>query len=340
MKLSRFNFTVISISIIGFLYVFPTTSFSSHNQNHERTCAKTARFLKFACEFDVRDNYLEYVAACLNESDDEEKSNCLRESKIEQRQSSKECQEIFRARKSLCRDIGQEPYDPPFGEDFADNFVNPLEIGKSITPNPYFPLVTGNQWVYEGTTIDDEGEEETETITVIVTNETKLIDGVTCVTIRDIAEVDEELVESTDDWYAQDIYGNVWYCGEISQNFESFEGDDPENPELVDIDGSWKAGRDGAKAGILLPSVPQIGEIIRQEVAWGDAEDIIEILATDGSETSPAASCNGDCLITRDFTPLDSEANENKYYAPGVGLIVEIDLNTGDRVELIEFTTN
>ena len=149
---------------------------------------------------------------------------------------------------------------------------------------------------------------------------------------------DDVVVEITRDWYAQDTAGNVWYCGEIARNFEVFEGDNPEEPELVDIEGSWKAARDGAEAGILLPFDPQVGAVVRQEVSYGEAEDAIEILAIDASESAPGGGCTDACLQTRDFTPLEAEANENKYFAVGVGLIVEVDMNTGDRVELIEFT--
>lgn len=322
------------------LFTFPITSFAGGYHQNDRTCTKTAKFLKYSCGFDSRDDYLAEIAVCLNESDYGEQRDCLREARTEQREGYQECRDVFRARKDLCGSLGEAAYDPPFGEDFAEYFVDPTEIGNSITPNPYFALVEGNKWVYEGTSVDDDGEEETETVTVTVTDQTKLIDGITCVTVIDVAEVDEEVVEITDDWYAQDIYGNVWYCGEISQNFELFDGDNPETPELVDTEGSWKAGRDGAKAGILLPFVPEVGDVIRQEVHWDEAEDVIEILATDATETSPAASCSGNCLRTYDFTPLDAEANENKYYLPGTGLIVEIDLETGERVELIEFTLN
>ena len=319
------------------LLVIPITSTASHN--HDRACTKSAKFLKYACGFEARDDYLSTIAICLNESDTDNKKECLREARVTQRETNMECREVFRARKSLCANIGEEPYDPPFGEEFSQEFVDPREIGKSVSPNPYLPLVAGNQWVYQSTTVNDEGEEEIENNVVTVTDKTKLIDGITCLTVTDVEVDGEEIVESTEDWYAQDIYGNVWYCGEISENFEIFEGDDPEIPELVDIDGSWKSGREGAKAGILLPSVPQIGETIRQEVAWGDAEDIIEILATDASESAPGGSCTNSCLQTFDYTPLDSEALEHKFYVPGLGLIVEIDLNNGDRNELIEFRT-
>ena len=118
---------------------------------------------------------------------------------------------------------------------------------------------------------------------------------------------------------------------------ESFEGDDPEEIELVDIDGSWKSGRDGSEAGILLPFTPVEGDVIRQEVSFGEAEDVIEILSITASESSAGGSCNGDCLQTADTTPLEPDAEENKYYAPGIGLIVEVDIETGDRVDMIEF---
>ena len=94
-------------------------------------------------------------------------------------------------------------------------------------------------------------------------------------------------VEDTDDWYAQDLDGNVWYCGEIAQNFEVFEGDDPEEAELVDIEGSWKAGRDGALPGIVMLASPQAGDVYRQEVALGEAEDAARVISTTGSPSSP-----------------------------------------------------
>ena len=175
-------------------------------------------------------------------------------------------------------------------------------------------------------------------IEVVVTSETKLIDGVTCVVVIDTASEEDVVVEITRDWYAQDLAGNVWYCGEIARNFEVFEGDDPETPELVDIDGSWKAGRDDSEPGILLPFSPQVGDVIRQEVSYGEAEDVIRIESLTETESSEAASCDGNCLMTADFTPLEPGVLENKFYAPGIGLIVEVNPEEGERVELVEFS--
>jgi hypothetical protein len=52
---------------------------------------------------------------------------------------------------------------------------------------------------------------------------------------------------------------------------------------------------------------------------------------------TPGGVCDGTCLLTRDFTPLEPDTEENKYYVPGLGLILEVDLESGERVELVEF---
>jgi hypothetical protein len=58
-----------------------------------------------------------------------------------------------------------------------------------------------------------------------------------------------------------------------------------------------------------------------------------EILSLDAAATVPYGTFAG-CLRTRDFTPLEPDVNENKYYAPGVGLVLAVDVNTGEREEL------
>ena len=292
-------------------------------------CSSAAVSMMQACGVDVMDDIFESTAICTDIADDIDRADCLADAELDKAENEEECEAVFDARLALCADVNDAAHEPMFGEGFAANFVNPLDIGGVVPVNPWFPLVTGNRWVYEG---------DGETIEVEVTDQTKLIDGITCVVATDTASEDGVVVEITGDWYAQDVTGNVWYCGEISRNFEVFAGDVPEEPELVDIDGSWKAGRDGSEAGILLPFTPVVGETIRQEVAYGEAEDAITIESLSETETSPGGACVGNCLMTTDFTPLEPDVAENKFYAPGLGLIVEVDLETGDRVELVEFT--
>ena len=153
----------------------------------------------------------------------------------------------------------------------------------------------------------------------------------TCVVVNDIVEEYGVPVEDTDDWYAQDKEGNVWYFGEIAKNFE--------NGELVDLEGSWKGGVNSAKPGIIMFANPQVGTVYRQEFFLGVAEDMGEVIDLTGSAVTPGAECNGDCLVTADFTPIDPTALEHKFYKKGVGFILEIKPETGERVELIEVIT-
>jgi hypothetical protein len=297
-------------------------------------CSKTARAGKNACKHEVTDDWWEAVGICTNESDFADLWECFSDAWADRRESREECGEVFEARLELCEDLGEDPYDPDFDPaDFDSDFTN------LTNPNPYRPLAIGNQWIYEG------GDE---VITVDVTSATKLIEGVTCIVVNDIVEEDGEVIEDTNDWEAQAKDGSVHYCGEIALNFETFDGDDPEVPELVDIEGSWKAGRDGAKSGILMQAEPEVGQVYRLEWAFGDAEDAAEVLSTDYSfgddaeldefvpEDLAALLCDDDCLVTRDFTPLDPGARERKYYAPGIGVFLEVDPDSGDIAQLVD----
>jgi hypothetical protein len=283
----------------------------------KKICSKTTRLAYSACHKDVRDNYWIETGICLNLSDPEERADCNADAKETLREENTLCKEQRAARGEVCMALGEGPYDPQI--DPLD-FVNPADIGDTIAPNTYFPLVRGVTRIYEA------GDE---IITVTVTDETVGILGVTCAVVHDVAEVDGEVIEDTIDWYAQDIYGNVWYFGEIAKNFE--------DGKLHDLDGSWEAGLDGSKAGILMPAIPAVGDVYRQEWALAEAEDIAEVLSTTASETAPAASCSGDCVLTHDFTPIEPDASESKFYAPGVGVIVELDdHDPTTRVELVD----
>jgi hypothetical protein len=86
--------------------------------------------------------------------------------------------------------------------------------------------------------------------------------------------------EATDDWYASAKDGSVWYFGEEVKDFETFRGDNPVRAELVSIDGSFKAGRDGDKPGIIALASPKPGDAYLEEFSVGNAEDVTEILST------------------------------------------------------------
>jgi len=171
--------------------------------------------------------------------------------------------------------------------------------------NPYFPLQPGTKLHYEGTA---DGERATDTVTV--TRQTKMILGIKAVVVLDVATAGGKPSEKTNDWYAQDKRGNVWYLGE-----DSF---DRKNGKWVRNDGSWQAGVNGAKAGIIMKGRPRAGDTYRQEFYKGHAEDLGRVLRAGVSVSTPYRSFRG-TLETRDWSPLEPGVVEHKYYARGIG---------------------
>lgn len=277
-------------------------------------CTLTARAALRACENEVRDDAWIAVGICQNLADRSARKACKVAAK-QARRDDADCADQFDAREALCDVLGQDPYDPVVD---PARYLSPAAIAAN--PNPYFPLRPGTSWTYEG---------GGETDVVTVTADTRVILGVTCIVVRDVVSVQGVPIEDTEDYFAQDDAGNVWYFGELAKNFE--------DGRLVDVDGSWIAGREGAKPGIIMPAAPQAGTTHRQEFALGDAEDAGRVESVTASATVPGASCNGDCVQTLDFTPLEPDAREHKFYARGIGLMLEVDLETGDRLELVRF---
>ena len=301
-----------SYLIRTFLFIaFLSTSFGTFADNE---CTRTSQAALRACNSEVKDDFWIAKGNCINLPSRSEERACKQEAFQVLIESKEECLAQFDAREEVCEDLGQDPYHPEID---LDNF--PYTDGIIPNPNPFFPLVPGTTFIYEG------GDE---IITVEVTHEIKEILGVSCIVVRDVVEENGEVIEDTFDWYAQDIDGNVWYFGEISQEFE--------DGELVGVEGSWKAGVEGAKQGIIMKADPQVGDVYRQEFALGNAEDMGRVTDVNGDESSPAASCDGECLVIDDFTPIEPDALENKYYAPGIGFILEVKPETGERVELTE----
>jgi uncharacterized protein YuzE len=194
---------------------------------------------------------------------------------------------------------------------------------EEIIDNPYLTFTPGTTFTYESET-----EEGTEEDIVVVTDETKEILGVTARVVRDTVSLDGELIEDTFDWFAQDKEGNVWYLGEDTKEYE--------NGEVVSTEGSWEAGVDGAEAGIIMLADPQVGDTYRQEWYPGVAEDAAEVISLNEEVTVPYGTFTN-CLQTREFSTLDPELNEYKFYCPDVGgVTLEEVIDSDERVELID----
>jgi hypothetical protein len=192
--------------------------------------------------------------------------------------------------------------------------------------NPWLPFTPGSTWTYEGRDGD-----EVERIVVVVLDETRLVNGVTATVVRDTVTVDGELIEDTYDWYAQDRSGNVWYLGEDSTEYE--------DGEAVSKAGSWEWGVDGALPGIIMHADPQVGVAYRQEFYEDEAEDVAQVSRLDASVTVPVGGFNG-VLVIKEWNPMEPDVVEEKYYARGIGVILEQKIEGGDeRVELISAET-
>jgi hypothetical protein len=300
----------------------------------DQVCSATTRALHAACRHEARDDAALARARCLHRSDAAERAACLREARAQRQEAEAACGAQRDWRQASCRVLGEGRYDPDFApERFETDFT------RLARPNPYFPLTPGLRWEYRG------GNERN---LVEVTHETKLIEGVNCIVLRDLVYQDGALKEATDDWFAAARDGTAWYCGEEVKDYESFEGDRPMRPELVSIDGSFKHGRDGDKAGVVMPGAPRAGQVYREEFSLANAEDVSLVLATDygwgggGSELDrgvPRALaqrlCQRDCVVTMNYSLLEPGQHALKYYARGIGFFLEVQPAGGAPLQLV-----
>jgi hypothetical protein len=176
--------------------------------------------------------------------------------------------------------------------------------------NPWFPLTPGTVYVYQG--IKD-GKRSREVMTV--THRTKTIAGAPCVSVDDRLYLAGKLEERTTDWYTQDAKGNVWYFGEDTAELTP-------TGKVKNTDGSWRAGRDGAKPGIFMPAHPRVGQTFRQEYLKGEAEDHFRVVAFLGPNA----------LLTEEWTPLEPGVLDHKMYARGTGTVLERTVKGGDEL--------
>ena len=203
--------------------------------------------------------------------------------------------------------------------------LDPAHFSTRIT-NPWWPMRPGSRWVYRET--DSGGARQK--VVVTVTHRTKRIaNGVTARVVRDVATEDGEPVEVTEDYYAQDRDGNVWYLGEDTADYE--------RGKVVSREGSFEAGVDGAEAGVIMPARPRPGLRYRQEYYAGHAEDRARIVSLREQAGVPYGHFRH-VLMIREDNSLEPKALEFKFYARGIGPLLAVSVSGGsDREELLRF---
>jgi len=187
----------------------------------------------------------------------------------------------------------------------------------AINPDDFVPVIDNPFFTLQpGTTFTTESPDGSETDIFAVTRRTKVIDGVACVVVQDTALVDGEVVEKTNDYFAQDKAGNVWYFGEDTKEFE--------NGHVVSTEGTWRAGVDGAQPGFIMLASPQVGDSYNQENAPGVAQDHAQVTSVTETVSVPYGSFDA-ILQTLETSPLDPGEAEKKHYAAGVGFVMTTD---------------
>jgi hypothetical protein len=186
----------------------------------------------------------------------------------------------------------------------------PAAFVRSVD-NPWFPLVPGTTFVYRGV---KDGEPTRDV--VHVTSRVRVVDGVRCIAVTDRLYASGRLAERTTDWYAQDRRGNVWYFGEAT-------GELDRAGHVTSTEGSWLAGRNGAKAGIYMTARPTVGQSRLQEYYKGHAEDHFAVVSLRARVSVPYTTSNR-ALLTKEWTPLEPGTLDHKYYVRGIGNVKEV----------------
>jgi hypothetical protein len=214
--------------------------------------------------------------------------------------------------------------------------TNPCEDPEHSTfvkevDNKFFPLKPGTTFVYKG---EEEGVPSRNTVEV--TEDKKTILGVETTVVHDRVFKGkgnkEYLAENTFDWYAQANDGTVCYFGEDTKELDK-------HGNVISTEGSWEAGVNGAKPGIIMEAHPEVGDTYQQEFAPGVAEDMAKVLSLDKSTCVPYR-CFDNLLLTKEWTPLEPGVAEHKYYAKDVGFIRGVVVTGGkEHTELVRITT-
>jgi hypothetical protein len=195
----------------------------------------------------------------------------------------------------------------------AGGWQKEFELSKcNMVPtgrNDYFVLEPGFQLVLEG------GGTR---VQITVLDETKTIDGILTRVVEEREWKKGKLYEVAKNYFAIcEQTKDVYYFGEAVEFYK--------NDKVVKTDGSWLAGRNGAKPGLIMPGSPKVHMKYYQEIAPGVAMDRGEIVSLTETCKTPAGTF-AKCMKVKEGSELDPGVTEYKYHAPGIGLVRDEDL--------------
>jgi len=124
----------------------------------------------------------------------------------------------------------------------------------------------------------------------------------------------------------KDIVPVVADPAQIEKTIERYYGEDTETLDpaghVTSTEGSWRAGKNGARPGVFMPAKPNAGQAGQQEFYAGHAEDHFQILDNAASVKVPALTSKS-ALLTKEWTPLEPGVVDHKYYVRGIGTVLE-----------------
>jgi hypothetical protein len=210
---------------------------------------------------------------------------------------------------------GARPPTPPGGAGPAR--LDPARFTTRID-NPYWPMAPGSRWVYR----DTDQANDTQRVEVTVTDRTVRVLGIEARVVRDVVFQQGRPREMTEDWFVQDLQGNLWQLGEVAHEFAGTE---------TSTAGSWRAGVDGAQPVLVLPAHPDPGTVYRQPGAT------VQVLSAGATAKVPYGSFD-QVVVTQELGSLEPDQVEREFYARGVGPVLAVTVSGGSgREELVGF---
>jgi hypothetical protein len=153
----------------------------------------------------------------------------------------------------------------------------------------------------------------------------KQVDDIQVLVVNDNVFLNGLLEEATQDYYAQDVHGNVWYMGEFETDFVR-----DKNGKVIKIThpDSWEGGVNGAKPGFIMLAHRRVGADYFQEHAPGVALDTAQVTAVDLT-LRVQGKVYHHVVLTKEFSSLEPTILDFKWYAPGIGMVLEREFNNG-----------
>lgn len=197
---------------------------------------------------------------------------------------------------------------------------------------PWYALVPGTQFVYDGTVVDETGSHH-HRVVFIVTDLAKTVDGVRTRVVWDRDIQDGVLQEAELALFAQDDGGNVRSLGEYPEEYE--------DGAFAGAPSTWVSGYRGDQGGVLVPGRPRVGEP-RFTEGKAPSIDFFDVgrVAQVGIHVCAPVACSSRVMVVEEWSPIArADGRQLKYYAPGVGLL-KISADGGDSQETMLLTAH